>query len=38
MVSASLVDSVSQANGITFYGSATGVGQHLACYLERKKS
>jgi len=37
MVSASLVDSVSQAKGITFYGSAASVGQHLACYLDCTK-
>jgi len=37
MVSASLVDSVSQANSITFYGSVASVGQHLVRYLERTK-
>jgi len=29
MASASLADSVSQAKGITFYGSVVCVGQHL---------
>jgi len=31
MASASLVDSASQAKGITFYGCVASVGQHLAC-------
>jgi len=37
MTLASLVDSASQAKGITFYGSVASVGQHLACYLEFTK-
>jgi len=37
MVLASLVYSVSQANGITFYGSVACVDQNLAYYLERTK-
>jgi len=37
MASVSLVDSVSQANGITFYSRVAGVGQHFTCYLERTK-
>jgi len=37
MGSASFVDSVSQAKGITFYSSAASVGQHFMCNLERTK-
>jgi len=34
MALASLVDFMSQANGIAFYGSFASVGQHFTCYLE----
>jgi len=36
-VSASLVDSVSQAKGITFYSDIASIGQHFTCYLECTK-
>jgi len=37
MASASLVDSMSQAKGITLYGNVTGVGQYLARYRSAQK-
>jgi len=37
MASVSLVDSVSQAKGIPFYGCVASVGQYFTCYLECTK-
>ena len=33
-MASTLVDFVSQARGISFYGDSTSVGQHFTCYVE----